>query len=165
MPVHYGLVTRDGSGSTTAAVTKGQTLTIHIQMLQIRVRGKFLIWKTFIDKICPFCTGQLSSSGCAELIVCRGDGTEWIWSRFPCQLRADSRILKLFKVGATDGMTTTFVSTFHINNGVIGKYFGVKIISTFAPLKGWFKYYCYQINQQSIFILLSYDWASKSYIL
>ena len=49
---------------------------------------------------------------------------------------ADSRILKLFKVGATDGMTTTFVSTFHINNCVIGKYFGVKIISTFAPLKG-----------------------------
>ena len=40
-------------------------------------------------------------------------------------------ILKLFKVGATDGMTTTFVSTFHINNCVIGKYFGVKIISTF----------------------------------
>ena len=46
---------------------------------------------------------------------------------------ADSRFLKLFKVGATDGMTTTFVSTFHINNCVIGKYFGVKIISTFAP--------------------------------
>ena len=45
-------------------------------------------------------------------------------------------ILKLFKVGATDGMTTTFVSTFHINNCVIGKYFGVKIISTFDHLKG-----------------------------